>query len=303
MVGPNKTQQCYLSQLEVNQMKDKSKESKSKENKGQRITTLGELGATLPIGISNSTGILQKELSVRPWRFKEERELGQLRAENKNTNVGRYVGMLLSIMCKRFGNNEIETMEFDKRRLTISGTYMPDVLYAYVYLRKVAMGTNLPLDPRCPRCGNDFVFNADLDSLEVKVVDRLEDTYWNYDLQTPIIIRKKEIRKLSFGPLKWSTLERLGDKGISQLNTGAAKLGMIHGSMRSISELERVPIVEEELDGMVKYDIEMLSHLIDKNSVGPDMSIKGRCPKQQCNHEFQIPINWETESFFGISSR
>lgn len=277
-------------------------ENQKPERKPEVIkTTLGELGPQLPIGIPDKTGTLQKALDVRKWRLPEEREIGALRAEYKHKNVGKYLSALLAKMCTVIGSHTFDdSLEDSQRMLTINQMFLGDVLYAYVWLRFKSMGPDVPLHPSCPYCSADFRFKGDLASLEVATVSDLRATIWDYELQEPIKVRSKEIRKLTLGlPL----LSVLTAANVDELNTGENKSTLIYGSVKSLEGIGEIVPVPGELDELCKYDIEELSRLMDEKTVGPIMTIKGGCPAATCGREFNLPIEWTTEDFFSTSSR
>jgi len=264
--------------------------------------TLKSQGPKLPLGTMGQGGEYLKDIEVRPWRFSEEREIGKLRAENKGLNVAQLVNLTLAVMCKKLGMYDFESMPLPERKAVISMMTMPDVLYAYAWLRRESMGSEIKFDPRCPGCGHDFVFIADLDSMDVKIVSDLKFALWDYELKVPIMIRNKEVKKLTFGPAIWNALEAMGNTGISELDVGATKSGIILGSIHSVDELGEIRLADHELDDMVKYDIERLSFLIDEKAIGPDLSLEGVCPRQRCGRKFRMPIPWATDDFFAASS-
>lgn len=266
-------------------------------------TTLGELGPVLPIGIKDDSGRYHKDIAVRPWTLKEERELGKARGEGEGMRVGRYVNTILSTLCTRLGPHDLEGMELAKRQAVISTMLMPDVFYAYCWLRREAIGNELELEITCGKCSppHAFPYSGLMDSLEVTCVDQEEDARFDFQLETPIMVRGTKISLLSVGPQLWNVLEILGDKGIKRFDTGAAKAGVIYGSIKSVGELGEVPLAEGEIDTMRKRDFERLSDMIDERGVGPVMTIEGDCPK--CKRKFQHVLEWASDDFFAISSR
>jgi hypothetical protein len=273
----------------------------SKETKIKK-TTLAELGPKLPIGIVDSkTGTLGKVFSVRPWRLKEERELGKIRAANENASVAQYVAMILATMCTRFGNHDFEKMKFEERRLILSSAYMADVFYAYIWLRRDAIGSELSLKITCSNsnCHTNFEFTGDLGSIDVGEVDSLVDTEWIYKLKTPITVRGKLIEHFKFGPSRWNTLETI-PAGTRRFDTGAAKSAIIRGSILEAGELGAIPLVDDELDELTKFDLERITTAINERPVGPTMSIEGKCTS--CGAPFEHAIEWATDNFFEPSS-
>jgi len=263
-------------------------------------TTLGEHGLKLPIGVLDSkTGNLGKVFEVRPWRLKEEREIGKIRAANEHASVAEYVAMVLATMCIRFGNHDFEKMKFEERRLLLSTAYMADVFYAYVWLRKDAVGNELKLDLTCGSCRSKFDFVGDLNSVEVGSIDKIDDGNWSYKLKTPIEIRGKLIGEFKLGPARWNTLETI-PAGTRRFDTGAAKSAIIRGSIIELGELGAIPVTDNELDELTKYDLERITTLINDRPIGPTMSVEGKCTS--CGAPFEHAIEWATDDFFAPSS-
>lgn len=268
-----------------------------------RTVILSELGPTLPIGILGQDGkTLQKDFSYRPWRMKEEREIGSLREKNPQANMGQYVAMKLAVMVKKVGPHNFDdlTKESDKR-VIIGQMFMPDVFYLYLYLRRSSVGKTLETRPTCPNCSHTFDYYGDLDSLEVKVVDDLESSKWTYDLEVPITIRKQPVSQLVMGPPRWNAFESMPGGTNSWLNTGSAKSSMILASIYSVEHHGEVVLAEHEIEDLCKRDLEILSRQIDLRSPGPKMTLDVVCPK--CSSEFNRAIEWASEDFFSISGQ
>lgn len=264
-----------------------------------KTLTISQLGPQLPLG-ADVGGALVKGLATRPWRFKEERELGALREQHSEANMFQYVNMVLATMCPELGHHKFnEQQKLAERQVHIGQLYMPDVFYAYVWLRIQALGPLLAMKYACPHCRTKGTVNADLNTTMVKTVDNLADAQWTYELTTPLKIRGKELTKLKMGPPRWNALE-MADTNMG-MNTAAAKLLVIVGSIHAADELGgAVFIAADELDEMTKRDIEALASLIDANSVGPKMVLEHACTK--CKAPMRLPIDWSYDSFFGISS-
>gem|GEM_PF-4948897 len=279
-------------------------EKQAKKGSTLRRTTLAELGPNLPIGFrDDKTGQLSKSFDVRKWRMPEEKAAGKLRSEYRGKNAGQYVSALLSKMCPHMGPHKLETMKDEERLLVFNQMYMSDVLYAYIWLRYRASGPKLPMDPLCPFCREEFAFEGLLESLEIVTLDDIEDAFWEYELFEPITIRGKEVKRLKIGPPRWNMIESANEEMLAEFNTGAVKCGLIYGSVTAIEGVGEIPLGPNELDDMVKYDIEQLTAEMDRRAVGPIMVLEGICPAKNCKRKFKIPISWTTEDFFSTSSR
>lgn len=265
-------------------------------------TTVAELGARMPLGLKSGDGKLHQQLAARSWRLKEERALGHRREELQGENMGRYVSVVLSTMLTRFGDrdwSEWRDKDTTERELVISQLWMPDVFYAYVWLRIQAMGNSLPMGLKCPRCQAklaDFDWIGDLSTLEVRVPASVEDALWQYILQDPLTIRTKQVTKMVMAPPRWHHIEAIGDTTV-----GAAKASVIHASIHQLPEVQEgeIALDESELDEMSKRDVEALADKINDNGYGPRMTLEPICPR---GHRFDVPIDWRYDSFFGISS-
>lgn len=262
-------------------------------------TTVAKLGPKLPLGIKGAEPAPLRGLGVRSWSLKEERVLGHRRDEDEDRNMGKYVSIVLATMCTQLGGNswpELLEGNTADRELVVSQMWMPDVFYAYVWLRMDAMSEDLPMGLKCPNCGVKFDWVGDLRTLEVKVPKTLEDAMWHYNLRKPLALRDKEVHKLVLGPPRWYHIEGMGDTSM-----GAAKGKVIHAHIHQMPELQEGEIVldETELDGLSKRDLEGIAAAIEDNGFGPNMKVDAKCPK---GHTFEAPLDWRYDQFFGISS-
>ena len=262
-----------------------------------QIQTIEERGPLLPLGIEGPGGLI-KEVETKPWRMKEERQLGDLREKNKGLNVASFVTIILAHLCRKLGPYDFEAMKFDERRLVIGQMAMGDVYFSHSWLRLCSLGSDLPMDLTCPRCDNEFPFVADVGTIEVKSVESLEQSHWEYELRDSLELRGKKIDLLAMGPTRWNALENVAG---GSLNTGIAKAALIKGAIREAVGLENAVLTDHELDEMSKYDLERLINLIDANSPGPDLSVEAECPR--CGGNVIEVIDWGYDSFFATSSR
>jgi hypothetical protein len=281
----------------MNEKTTQENSQKNSEKKGMRKVPLKDLGSRLCLG--NPRAEYKKDVVIRPWRMKEEKELGKLREETKGESMSVYVSMVLGSLCTNIGENDFSNMKDPEKRLRISQMFMGDVFTAYCLVRLKAMGKNIELKPTCVVCDHTFPFTADLESVEVTIADSLEDCLWTYELTEPIVVRNKERKKLTIGPLRWFTMENINNNSI---NLGMAKAATIVGSIYKFDD-EEIVVDNSEIDEMVKVDIENLITGINEKALGPNMSVEGNCPRGICKREFIYPIDWSFDSFFGISSQ
>ena len=285
-------------------MEDQNDETKAGDDKSPKFITktVGELGAMLPLGPVGQDGTHQRLIDVRRWRMKEEKVLGRRREQDDKQNMGKYVSIVLATMCTKLAGhdwNEFKESDTADRELSVSQMWMGDVFYAYVWLRIKSMGNELPLDltsPFKPQL-DSFPFTGDLNTVEVKIPNSLDDCMWTYALKEPFEIRGHMVKKLVMGPARWFNVEQMGDT-----SSGAAKSTVIHASIHFIPEVQegQIALAEEEIEEMGKLDIETIADEINTNGFGPQMQIEAQCPYTK--RTFKQPIDWRYDSFFGISS-
>ncbi len=263
-----------------------------------KTVLLKDQGPKLPLGIRDNSDVFHRELVTRPWRMKEERTLGELRDKNRGANMAEYVSMVLASMYQQIGAMDFNKMKFDERRIMVSRMYLGDVMYAYVWLRREALGSTMETEIVCQRCRHRWPFPVDLDTAEVTVAPTLESCFHEYVLQNPFDLRGQKVESITLGPTPWGATEQMGVVGINQ---GLMKAGIIRGSIHAIAGMNNVVLADHELDEMTKRDIEAIAALIDERNPGPDMSIEGLCEK--CKGEFKISIDWNYDSFFAVSSQ
>lgn len=277
--------------MEITFLADEEKVSESKV----KIVTLKELGNKLPHGIVKD-GKLYKNFEVSDWGWEEELRIGELKKSVSENDPVSQVSVVLKSMLISVGPHEDFQNKSDAEKDIIIGNMtMADVFYAYFWLRRQCIGYVLPFEVHCSKCSESYKFNANIDTLEVKTVDKPEDALWEYKLEYPVKIRDTIVTYLSMGPNNWfylSSLER-SPKGV---NAGKLKRAMFLGSVFEYGELGKVPLAESEINGMRKIDIEGLIADINELAVGADMVISGQCPK--CTVPFEHSIQWWSESFF-----
>jgi hypothetical protein len=263
---------------------------------------LKDIGPQLPIGLLDHSGNWVKDIATKPWRMKEERELGILRDQNRDANLAQFVGMVLGTMCSKLGAHDLASINATERRVIVSQMFTGDVFYAYIWLRIQALGPELQMALTCPNCSTKFPYTADLNSIEVASVSRLEDALWAYEFKQPFSIRGVAAPKIQMGPARWNGLEMISAGG---MNTTIAKAGIIRASIHAVpgkdGALIPIALADGELDDMSKRDLEEITASIDKHNIGPNMSIEGTCSR--CRYQFKMPIDWGYDGFFGASGQ
>lgn len=265
--------------------------------------TLAERGMMMPLGLQDAGGALTPHFTVKPWRMAEEKELAKQQSEGGD-NLATYVSNVIAFMCEQLGSHAMGPMKPAERRLAVSQMFMGDVWYVYASIRRAALGDELKLNLRCPRCRADISFTASLGTLAVRTAPTVDACMWSYELLNPIKVRGKQVDVLHLGPQRWYPVE----SAHADQNTAQAKELGIRASLYRINDApERVQLVDGELDQLSKRDFETLVAMIDERFIGPNMALDvGKdhpCLKCGFSEPRRIPIDWRYDSFFGVSSR
>jgi len=257
----------------------------------------------LPLGILDGSSY-NKTFSIKRWTLKQEREIGLLAEKNKNASTGRFIAMLIGTMFTKIGQWDFEKLTSEEKILKIMSMYSGDVMFLYCYLRFKSLGPEINIKLTCPTservCGKNFTFVGDVGSIDNVCFDSFNESIWEYNLKEPFEIRKKLVKKFKMGPSKWNTYEIITSKDIKGFGDIKAKI-FVSNIIGLNDEKDFINLVDHELDEMGKADIELLSNEIDKNRLGPDLSIETKC--DNCGTKFTRTIPWEYSNFFGISSQ
>lgn len=294
-----------MKKVGTKEIKEEPTSPEEKKSPGRIHTTLGEYRDKLPVGILHG-GKLHKDITLKTWRTKDERELGK--KFPNDAGMAEHVSIVVANMCSKLGPHDMNSMSDAQRSLVISTMYMADVFYAYTLLRLKVMGKDLKLTISCPTpgCGVEFPYVGNIETIEVTAVDDLDDILWTYELQEPIDIRKQKVEKFRMAYPKWSVME----EGRGNTNEAEVKAMTLLGSIVGINDsLEPVSLIMSELDDLSKVDFECIIEGINEHYLGPKMGIEGVCTPEICTklkrggHKFIFPIDWRYKNFFGSSSR
>lgn len=291
-------------------MNEEATTTEEEKTEGIKRVTLAEQGPVLPIGVQLATEALGRDIATRNWTFKQERRLGERRKTmgDEGDNMARYVSAVLVTMCPSLGGHDFsKENEQELNEVKVGQMWLPDVMYAYVWLRYKALGHELPLTLMSPYTKKKFDWVGDLNTLTVKVPHSIKDVYWDYELKDPFTIRGKMAKRFVMGPQRWNMVEQLNPGNATD---AIAKAMAIKSSIHLIPDVSEHPIAltDVDLDDMTKKDIESLASLIDKNGVGPVMVLDVDDPTVNVSpgnppRKFLTQVDWRYDNFFAISSR
>jgi hypothetical protein len=266
----------------------------------ERLPTLTAVGKRLPIGFADKVGGFHREFELAPWTWEVEEELGELLVQNPEMLVNEYVSEVLGRGLARLGTIEIPKLSRGERRLLVRSMYLPDVLYAYVWLRIEALGPSLKMEPfRCPHCARKIEgFAGDLRTLEVKVLDAVPRR--KVTLEHGVEYGGKRLTTFELAPLRWAFME---DATPETLNNRAALKRLTLA--QAVVGLEGAPegpvlLTRDHLRTMLPREVDQLVTEVDQLGGGPVMELQGKCPA--CRRPFRREIDWRYGHFFAASS-
>jgi hypothetical protein len=296
----------FLAQLPVEADGQLIERSDKSETPRRISTTMREWGQRMPIGILDSDGRLHKDIAIKKWKTKDDRELGRKIAPD--ATMTEHVPLVVANMCSRIGPHNMDELDDTRKTVVLSTMYMADVFYIYILLRMHTMGSRLSLNVDCPRigCGVSFPYTGDLNSIDVVAVEDIDAIIWRYNLEDPIELRHKPVTHLQMAYPKWGLMEHAKNNQ----NETEIKALALQGAIVGLND-ETVPVALSlvEIDELSKPDFEGMQEGINQNFLGPKMGLEGSCQPEVCTkfkrggHAFNLPIDWKYRNFFGASSR
>jgi hypothetical protein len=255
--------------------------------------TLKEWGPQLPIGILKGDKLV-RDFDFRPWTMAQEKVIGEKRSDD--LNQGQFASTVLAQMVTKLAGEKFGDKPVPHRLLQLNQMAMMDVLYMYVYLRYVSLGKDLPMPVICGNCRNNIKFQADLETLRVRVKESPKELTRSVTLSDGFEMGGKVRKSLVIQPSKWSAIEALDSDKVR--NPGDLAEQYFISAILAVKGVEQNPLVlsEDSLSTMTKRDINFLMEEVEGNNAGPIMAINGKCDR--CGTKFQAILRWEYDSFF-----
>lgn len=277
---------------------DKTVEPEENE-RGWRMTTLGELGPNMPMGIE-AGGEFVKGFDSRPWKMREERALGKWLEENKAESVGNFIAHLLGTLMTQVGPFSWGPNTSDaEKTLAISQMYTGDVLYLYAYTRQLALGNLLPATLQCPLCETQNKRELDLDGLDVRVMTDPAKLIQPCELQDGLVINGELRKLLKIRPPLWQTAMSASNAEGSSFERSIALIKDCVCGAEGIEDGTPFVIMDSDIDELSKLDSLLIEEAIE-GTAGPQFITELKCSR--CKRVTKQEIDYRYQSFFTVSS-
>lgn len=267
---------------------------------GEKLPTLAEVGRRLPIGYVDAAGARHREFDLVPWDWDLEDRLGELAADEPDMRMPAYVAEVLGAGLARLGALEFPKLSRAERRLLIRSMHVPDVFFAYVWVRVGALGRVVVFrDFQCSVCRKSVPeFRGDLGTLEVKASEEVPRRV--VKLAHGVEFAGKRLTTFTLQPLRWAHVESQGEREMR--NAARSKLAMIQQGVAGLEGAPEGPVylTETHLRTMEMVEVNRLVREIDDLGGGLVMEFSGRCPHGA--HDFRRGIDWGFGDFFQNSS-
>lgn len=274
-----------------------------------RATTLGELGASLPIGVVDGK-VLKKDFTLRPYKSWVDRTLGLWREANQGKHIALLVAKYMSLVVESAGGVTYPlTTERDSlpaQEFAFHGWWYADVMYAYLYSRVQTVGSKIAVPYSCPmrtasgpaRCDAAGIKIADLNSIEVDVAESPSELEVWVDLTRGFQLRKGQTcKKLKLRPIKFRAQMLAGSGAV-----GVDSVGYNHfrDAVCAVDCIEgEYVLIDQEIDEIEKIDTLRVDRQANKVAAGASLRTHLDCPK--CGAKIVNALDWDFDSFFDSS--
>ena len=265
--------------------------------------TLQELGNQLPIGVLSPDGKLSKELELGDWTMREEEKISEAR-EGRGVVQGRFTSQVLAALITKIGHHDFPGMrKWEDRLNAISGMFVADVLYTYIFIRQKFYGEKLKLQFICPNCRKQQFNIVDLSEIDVLAVlaDSIADLREEVIFSRPVQMESGELRGVIVEPTRWSGIESLSPGSVSNRAKLLRSMFKVScGGLIWADPEKKIPsmITDGMIDKLSKLDLESLSGVLDRVNRGPVLRAEVSCYEVGCQVATEVPIDWSYDGFF-----
>jgi len=271
------------------------------------LKILRDLGSEFPIRIVEpASSRLMRDFELGDWTMTEEERISEAR-EQADMTMGLFASHVLSTLAVQLGPHRIREMKPAERMVLISGMFVADVLYAYIYTRHQFYGKALKVHFTCPACKKSCSNEVDLSELDVRCVDTdsIADLREEVMLNRPIQLEQPAARLLGviYEPTRWAGVESLPIASAS--NRAKFLRAMFKSSCSGLIWEQANPeqtmpelLTDNMIDKFSKQDLELMAVAMDRINRGPILRAAVGCTNITCQVETEVNIDWSYDNFF-----
>jgi len=261
-----------------------------------------------------------KTIGFKPWKGLQEDEMSEMLRKNSHklegTKVCKKISLMLTYMCVNIAGHVFweegepgvyaERMTQGERESIISGMYETDILTAFVLMRMACIDEEISMKMASPYKKDRFCrWSGNLSDLPFSGTPDSSVSTWEYKLDSPAMVRGKQVRSFLVGPSLWRTAELLEFDSPSGTN-----LSTIAGAIKGSPELDGeqghkvTDFYTRDLYDVSKKDISRIGKLMEKNHSGLNMEIEVLDKEEgRDGRTFVTSVPWIYPDFFEDSSQ
>jgi len=242
-----------------------------------------EFEFTLPIGVTDEEGHVQRNIVLRKMTGREEAILADRRYQR---NGGKLVTELLHSCLVRLGDLE------KNGRGVVAGMYSADRNFLLLKLRTITFGSALEATYTCPNCNETMQIEEDLEGLPVHVLpdgESLEDV--TVELGDGYVDREGQLHKA----LRLRLPTGLDEEAVAPQMRQNASLGKNALLARCLKSLGDIPQQRLEAQGprllaeLTMTDRRLIDRALNDTAPGIELIRNNEC--SNCGHEFKATLD------------
>lgn len=275
------------------------------EEQTEKVTTLGEHRG---LWLAEDKTVLFK-----PWKGLQEAEMSEMLQANSHKLEGgkifKKISLMLSYMCVQIAGHTfwelndkgtfVERMTQAERERVISDLYEADVMAAFVLMRMACLDDHLTLSINSPYAKDrQCSWTGDLSQMALLGSPSFEESLWGYELLSPAMVRGKEVKSFTMGPIRWGALEQIKIE-----SPGSLDMKTIASCVHAMPDLDKQLggsvgkyFYERDLYDVTKKDLSRITQGIGDHHVGLSMEIE--VFDHEANKPFSTSLPWASPAFF-----
>ena len=269
-----------------------------------KTVKLSDLNNRLPFGY-NDNGNLTKPFELKRYKLSVDRDLALWMKENNIDETSRNfvfkkVAKLMHLLVERVGNKTFvkhqDKVSTVRDELLIKDLYATDIIYLLLKARIASAGELYETIGKCNACEHHDLVELDLNTLEFKTTDSVNDLQKWVELKHPFTsVTGEKITHLRLRTEKFSDVVSDNLETYTFLDTLQNCINGIN------NKTEVIHLLPEDVDEIDRGDLYALQLAFSELS-GVDLSFELPCPHCKSGR-LEAGVNWTLENFFMSSSQ